>query len=90
MLPKGDYRGSLYDIGFDHPETHVIRKADTLFYAFYSPEWNGEIELRGLDKGKYRITDYVNGKELGTVDSENPRINVEFRRNLLVEAVKTE
>ncbi len=90
MLPKGDYLGSLYDIGYDRPEAHVIRKADTLYYAFYSPEWKGEIELRGLDKGKYRITDYVNGKDLGTVDSENPRINVEFRRNLLIEAVKAE
>ncbi len=26
MLPKGDYLGGLYDIGFDKPETHAIRK----------------------------------------------------------------
>ncbi|MCJ7815919.1 MAG: alpha-galactosidase, partial [Xanthomonadales bacterium] len=26
MLPRGEYLGELYDIGFDRPETHAIRK----------------------------------------------------------------
>jgi alpha-galactosidase len=90
MLPTGTYLGSLYDIGYDKPETHVILKNDTVYYAFYNPDWNGEIELRGLGAGKYRITDYVNNRELGIVDSSNPKINVQFKRNLLLEAVKTE
>src|SRR2546429_2476894 len=33
----------------------------------------GAIELRGLESGKYRVTDYVDAKDLGTIDSSNPR-----------------
>jgi alpha-galactosidase len=88
MLSKGTYLGGLYDIGYDKPETHVIQKSDTLFYAFYSPEWKGDIELRGLDKGKYQLYDYVNDKELGMVDSDNPLFPVSFNQYLLIEAYK--
>jgi alpha-galactosidase len=49
MLSRGEYLGQLYDIGFDRPETHVIRKAGYLYYALYAPEWSGAVELRGLD-----------------------------------------
>jgi alpha-galactosidase len=78
----------LYDIGYDKPETHVIQKTDTLFYAFYSPHWNGEIELRGLGDGDYRVVDYVNRKELGTVNALRPGISVSFKQNLLIEVFK--
>jgi alpha-galactosidase len=87
MLPTGNYRGELYDIGYDKPETHVIQKGDTLFYAFYNPSWKGEVELKGLEKGSYRVFDYVNGKDLGTLDANNPRVTVSFRQYLLIEAV---
>jgi alpha-galactosidase len=90
MLSKGTYLGELYDIGYDKPETHVIRKSDTLFYAFYSPEWNGEIELRGLDKGEYKIYDYVNGTDIGEINSDSPFLTVSFRQYLLIEACKTQ
>ena len=30
---------NLYDIGFDYPETHTIKKDDTLYYAFYTHPW---------------------------------------------------
>jgi alpha-galactosidase len=88
MLPTGNYRGDLYDIGYDKPETHVIQKGDTLFYAFYNPQWKGEVELKGLKGGAYRVYDYANGKDLGTVDSAHPRISVDFKQYLLIEAVK--
>jgi alpha-galactosidase len=88
MLPTGNYRGDLYDIGYDKPETHVIQKGDTLFYAFYNPQWKGDVELRGLKGGAYRVYDYANGKDLGTVDSAHPRISVDFKQYLLIEAVK--
>ncbi len=88
MLPAGIYRGELYDIGYDKPEAHVIQKGDTLFYAFYDPEWKGEVELKGLEKGSYRVYDYVNGKDLGTLHSDNPRLLVSFRQYLLIEVYK--
>jgi alpha-galactosidase len=65
MLSRGEYLGALYDIGFDRPEAHAIRKAGNMYYAFYAPEWKGKIELRGLGRGAYRVSDYENGKDLG-------------------------
>jgi len=88
MLSKEDYLGGLYDIGYYKPETHVIQKADTLFYSFYSTDWQGEIELRGLEKGDYKLYDYVNGKDLGTISSNKPILTVSFHKYLLLEACK--
>ncbi len=86
MLPKGQYRGELYDIGFDKPEAHAVEKEGRLYYAFYAPVWDGEVELRGLGAGAYRLTDYFNGVELGTATASAPRIPAKFERFLLIEA----
>ncbi len=67
MLSRGQYLGELYDIGFDAPETHVIRKDKTMYYAFFAKQWKGPIELRGLEDRNYSVVDYVTGKDLGTV-----------------------
>jgi alpha-galactosidase len=87
MLPTGNYLGGLYDIGYDKPEAHVIQKADTLFYAFYSKNWNGEVELRGLENKPYYVKDYVNGVDYGKVNGTGCYINVRFTRSLLLQAV---
>lgn len=87
MLSKGTYLGGLYDIGYDKPETHVINKGDTLFYAFYAKEWKGNIEFRGLTGSKYLIKDYVNNVDIGSVSIDNPVIEANFVRSLLVEAI---
>ena len=87
MLPKGTYLGELYDIGYDKPETHAIKKGANLYYAFYAPQWNGSIELRGLDSKKYKVTDYVNNKELGEASGPVAKLNVEFNGYLLLECV---
>ena len=88
MLAKGEYLGSLYDIGFDKPETHVVKKDGVLYYAFYADNWKGDIVLKGLDKNKsYVITDYVNDKELIKLPKGKNSFHIEFARNLLV-AVK--
>lgn len=91
MLPKGQYLGELYDIGFDMPEAHAVEKDGKLYYAFYAPKtvpfWDGSVELRGLGKGVYRLTDYVNGKDLGTVTAATSRIPAKFEQSLLIEAV---
>jgi len=86
MLSKADYRGGLYDIGYDKPETHAIQKGDTLHYAFYAEYWDDEVELRGLDKGKeYVVRDYLNEVALGTVSGNDPRLQVAFEDDLLIE-----
>jgi alpha-galactosidase len=86
MLSRGEYQGSLYDIGFDKPEAHAIRKGRTMYYAFYGPKFDGKIELRGLGKGTYRVADYANGKSLGTVRGPVGSLTVQFEKNLLIEA----
>ncbi len=84
-LTDGEYLGGLYDIGFDKPETHVIRKGDKYYYAFYAKHHAGFVELRGLDAKSYRVTDYVNAKELGRVQGSSARLDVSFDQSLLIE-----
>ncbi len=85
MLSKGKYLGNLYDIGFDKPETHVIKKDGVLYYAFYARQWEGKITLKGLDKNKaYTVYDYVNKKEVGKLNPGAFIINVSFKGSLLV------
>jgi alpha-galactosidase len=86
LLPKGTYRGELYDIGFDKPETHVVEKDGRLHYALYARSWNGPVTLRGLAAGRYRVRDYFNGRELGEVVAPAATLPVAFERFLLLEA----
>ena len=85
MLPKGTYMGSLYDIGFDRPETHAVQKDGNMYYAFYAEKYNGEVELRGLEKGTYRVVDYVNSAELGSVKGPVAKLDVDFEGFILLE-----
>jgi len=88
LLPSGMYRGELYDIGYDRPETHVIQKGDTLFYAFYATEYHGTVEFRGLQSNKtYRVWDYVNQKPLGIVKGTHPQLRLAFQHYLLMYVV---
>ncbi len=86
MLPTGQYRGELYDIGFDKPEAHAVEKAGVMHYAFYADDWSGAVELRGLKRGRYRVTDYWNGTDLGIVSADNARLDVRFKDFILIEA----
>ena len=85
-LAHGQYLGTLYDIGFDLPETHVIRKDKQLYYAFFSANWRGALELRGLDDRAYHISDYENGKDLGLVRGPVAHLSVDFSKHLLLQA----
>jgi alpha-galactosidase len=111
---------NLYDIGFDYPEAHVIKKDGKFYYAFYTHSWtqlgspperwyrfgtefdftqeglsesdyptenySGKLEFRGLDENvKYRVVDYVNQNEMGTIDGDNPFLNLSFDDYLLLE-----
>jgi len=86
MLSQGEYRGDLYDIGFDRPETHAIRKSGKMYYAFFAADYQGKVELRGLERRAYAIRDYENGLDLGTVRGPAASMDVQFARHLLLEA----
>jgi len=86
MLSKGQYLGGLYDIGYDIPETHVIQKSDTLFYAFYAKNWQGTLQFKGLSEKSYKVVDYVNNRDMGVLNKENPELNASFEKYLLVMA----
>ena len=87
MLPTGEYLGTLYDIGFDRPETHAIRKDNKIYYAIYADSLDGKVELRGLEDQDYKVTDYENGKEYGTVHGPVAELPLKFTNHLLLVAV---
>jgi alpha-galactosidase len=89
-LPEGHYRGELYDIGFDKPEAHVVTKDGRCYYAFYADRWDGPVELRGLGKGSYKITDCWTGAMIGSASAAADRLPVSFERFLLLEATPVE
>jgi len=71
-LPHGRYL-NLYDSVFETPETHVVQKGDTLFYALFARKENQNFRGRFVVKGlaarqKYRIENYENGRNLGIVE----------------------
>ena len=86
MPSTGQYLGTLYDIGFDRPEAHAIRKHDDMYYAFFAPHWEGKIELRGLENREYTVSDYETGKTVGNVHGPEATLTESFRRHLLLRA----
>lgn len=86
MLSKGNYL-NLYDIVYDKPESHVIQKEKNFYYAFYADEWQGPVELRGLENKEYKVYDYVNGVDMGTVTGPVGKINPTFKEHLLIECI---
>jgi alpha-galactosidase len=90
MLSKGEFR-DLYTYGYDSPEAYVIAKDGKMYYAFFAPEngsFKGEVELRGLKPGSYHVVDYVDGKDLGSVQAiagAAPKLKADFKEHLLLE-----
>lgn len=90
MLSKGEFR-DLYVTGFDIPEAYAISKDGKMYYAFFAPTdsgWNGEVELRGLQPGKYHVIDYSDGKDFGSLDAASngvAKLPVDFKDHLLLE-----
>ncbi|HEV2348535.1 MAG TPA: alpha-galactosidase [Terriglobia bacterium] len=91
MLSKGTFM-DLYVTGYDVPEGYAIEKDGKMYYAFFPPQppapWKGEVELRGLEPGKYHVLDYENGKDLGTVEAPNAKLAAEFTEHLMLEVSK--
>jgi alpha-galactosidase len=86
QLFRGAYRGDLYDIGFDVPETHVVERQDTLYYGFFARTYAGEVEFRGLGPKEYRIMDYERNVELGRVTGPVGRFRLTFEQHCLIKA----
>jgi alpha-galactosidase len=89
MLSKGNFL-DLYTYGYDSPEAYAIEKDGKMYYAFFASEngaFKGEVELRGLKAGGYRVVDYVDGKESGVVQAVGSvaKLKVEFKEHLLLE-----
>jgi alpha-galactosidase len=93
MLSQGVFR-NLYVHGFDTPEGYAVSRDGKMYYAFFAPgvdhwqtsgRWQGEIELRGLGAGKYKVVDYEHGADFGVVDGEHAKLRVDFDRHLLLE-----
>ena len=91
VLSNGTFL-DLYNYGYDFPEAYAIRKDGKMYYAFYAPNppalWRGEVQLRGLDPGRYHVYDYENQKDLGIVDASNPRLKTRFNYHLLLQVSK--
>ena len=49
-------------------------------------EWKGQVALRGLQARQYKVVDYVNDKDYGTVTGPTARLDVEFSGSLLLQA----
>ena len=87
MLSRGEYDGTLYDIGFDRPEAHVVRKDNKVYYGFFADSFDATLELRGLENRAYEIIDYVNDRKLGEVKGPTAQLKTQFDGYLLLEAV---
>ena len=73
---EGEYL-NLYDIAFDAPEAHVVRRGADLHYGFFAERWpqgtGQRIHLRGLDPARrYAVEDEARGVSLGEVAGEAP------------------
>ena len=93
MLSRGNFR-NLYVYGYDSPEGYAIEKDGVMHYAFFATKapdnsepakWAGEIELRGLMPGVYRVFDYADNRDLGTVTAPNAKLTTSFSDHLLLQ-----
>lgn len=90
-LADGEYL-NLYDLAFDVPEAHAIRKSDEMYYGFFCrslhEQYSGTVELRGLDAaGTYQVKDYINERILGEIKGSNPVLRVDIHGSLLLKAL---
>ncbi len=89
MISKGEYE-NLYDIGYDKPEGHAVKKGDMMYYGFFAASWDGELNLRGLKNKTYDVYDYENDKLLGKVEGTDAVISTMFEGHLLIKCVPVE
>lgn len=87
-MSLGEYL-NLYDIAYDKPETHVIRKGDIYYYSFFSDgNFKGVVKLRGLAKGKYKVYNLDGHKLISVISSFHPEVNLNFNRYSILKVVR--
>ena len=87
-MSEGKYL-NLYDIAYDKPETHLIKKGDVYYYSFFSKNnFSGKVELRGLEKGNYKVYNLFSGKFISNIRIENPFLKISFDQYLLLKVVR--
>ena len=79
---------NLYDIAYDKPETHLLKKENEYYYSFFAKDFSGKVELRGLEKGDYKVQDINNDKKLVDLSSDDPYVKINFKSNLLLKVSK--
>jgi alpha-galactosidase len=85
-LDDGEYL-NLYDIAFDKPEIHVVRKGEDLYFGIFAEAWSRKkkIELRGLDRSRrYQVYDYGNRVSLGEISGAAPFLEIGIKGSLLL------
>ncbi len=85
-LSRAEYV-NLYDLAFDRPEVHVVRKGEEMYYGIFADVWpkSRRIELRGLSRdASYDVYDYANRVTLGQVKGAEPYLRISFKDHLLV------
>lgn len=84
-LSEGEYI-NLYDIAFDKPETHLIKKGNDFYYSLFDEkDYDGLFEFRGLEPNiYYDIYDIVNAKKLGKVNLENNLLAIKFNNSTIL------
>jgi alpha-galactosidase len=80
QIYKGEYL-NLYDIEFDNPAVHVTKKND-VFYFFAQGPFEGNLEIRGLEKSEYKIIDLYTKKFISIVDGPLAIINLKRDGNI--------
>lgn len=87
-MSEGQYL-NLYDIAYDKPETHLIKKGDSFYYSFFAHNnFSGKVELRGLGKGRYKIYNLYTGKVILYINSSKSELQINFNKHLLLKVVK--
>ena len=86
---EGEYL-NLYDIRWENPEGHAIRKGAKMYYGFFTQTpgdaYAGNVQLRGLEAKRYHLTDYAAGKAMADVTGPVADIPVKFQDGLLLVA----
>jgi alpha-galactosidase len=84
---EGEYL-PLYDMAFDVPETHVIRKGESMYFAFFSPKtFSGTVRLRGLESRLYEVHRFLGDGQIGTIDGRAPDLPITFTGSLMLKLV---
>ena len=87
-MSEGKYL-NLYDIAFDKPETHLIKKGNSYYYSFFANRnYDGKVQLRGLEKGNYKIYNLFTGKIIANISTNAPYLKINFDKYLLLKAIK--